>query len=153
MRPPGCPKGEYRSPKPEATPVRTAIDRPLGNRLTSTRGRPLRVAVGDSHRRSFTVTHERCISSLVPGLPAIMGTYAMVEWMEIVAYLCIGDGLDADQLSVAESIDVQHFKAVCEGAEVLIDAVVRQVRGNRVWFDVRACVEGVKVGDERCQAR
>ena len=50
-------------------------------------------------------------------------------------------------MSVAESIDVQHVRAVGEGAEVFINAVVRQVLGHRVWFDIRACVDGVKVGE------
>lgn len=125
----------------------TVMGAQLPSRPPPTRDRPLRVAVGDSHRRSFTVAPERCIANLVAGLPAIMGTYALVEWMEIAAYLCIAECLDPDQLSVAESIDVQHVRAVGEGAEVFINAVVRQVLGHRVWFDIRACVDGVKVGE------
>ncbi len=125
----------------------TALERRSAGRPPPTRSRLLRVGVGGRHQRSFTVTRERCISSLVEGLPSIMGTYALVEWMEIAAALCIGECLDPDQLSVAESIDVQHFKAVGEGAEVVVDAVVRQVLGNRVWFDVRAHVDDVKVGE------
>lgn len=114
-----------------------------------TRGRPLRVGVGSRHRRSFTVARGHCISHLAPGLPSIMGTYALVEWMEIAAYLCIAECLETDQLSVAESIDILHVRAVGEGAEVLVDAVVRQVRGHRVWFDIRAQVDGVHVGECR----
>jgi predicted thioesterase len=122
-----------------------ADERPAG-RPSAARDRPLRVAIGDSHRRSFTVTRERCISNLVAELPSIMGTYALVEWMEIAAYLCIADGLGRHQLSVAESIEVQHFRAVGQGAEVHVDAVVRQVLGHRVWFDIRAHAGGREVG-------
>jgi predicted thioesterase len=116
----------------------SALDQRRVKRAPPTRGRLLRVAVGECHQRSFTVTRERCISNLVEDLPSIMGTYALVEWMEIAAALCIGDFLDQDQLSVAESIDIQHFKAVGEGAQVL---------GSRVWFDIRAHVDGIKVGE------
>jgi predicted thioesterase len=147
MSPHGRPKGSYRSTQCEGTPVSAVMDQPLGTCPSSTRGRSLRVAVGDSHSRSFTVTRERCISNLVAGLPSIMGTYALVEWMEISAYLCIGECLDPDQLSVAESIDVRHYKAVGEGSEVFIEALVRQVLGHRVGFDIQAHVDGVKVGE------
>jgi hypothetical protein len=61
-------------------------------------------------------------------------------------YLCVGEGLEPHRISVAESIEVRHFRAVGEGAEALVDAVVRQVLGHRVWFDVRAGVKGVAVG-------
>lgn len=122
----------------------TPADRPA-----SARHRPLRVVVGDSHRRSFTVAREHCISNLAAGLPSIMGTYALVEWMEIAAYLCIGERLDPGQLSVAESIDVQHARAVGEGALVAINAVVCRVQGHRVWFDIQACVGASKVGQCR----
>lgn len=122
-----------------------ATDRRQLHRPPTSRDRSLRVAVGASHCRSFTVARERCISNLVVGLPSILGTYALVEWMEIAAYLCIAECLDPGQLSVAESIDVQHFRAVGEGADVVIDAVVRQVRGHRVWFDVRGHVDGLEV--------
>lgn len=122
-----------------------ATDRRQLHRPPTSRDRSLRVAVGASHCRSFTVARERCISNLVVGLPSILGTYALVEWMEIAAYLCIAECLDPGQLSVADSIDVQHFRAVGEGADVVIDAVVRQVRGHRVWFDVRAHVDGLEV--------
>lgn len=125
----------------------SALDQRRVKRAPPTRGRLLRVAVGECHQRSFTVTRERCISNLVEDLPSIMGTYALVEWMEIAAALCIGDFLDQDQLSVAESIDIQHFKAVGEGAQVHVDAVVRQVLGSRVWFDIRAHVDDIKVGE------
>ena len=45
----------------------TVMGAQLPSRPPPTRDRPLRVAVGDSHRRSFTVAPERCIANLVAG--------------------------------------------------------------------------------------
>lgn len=76
----------------------------------------------------------------------IFSTPNMVQLLEWAAIDALKPHLGAGQISVGTHIDVRHLAPTLKGMQVRAEAVVREVEGSRVLFEVEIFDELEKVG-------
>ena len=84
------------------------------------------------------VPREWTIAAFDPRLPAVLSTPAMIGMMEIAAAQAVQPELPAGALTVGTRIEVDHLKAVTEGATVRAAARLVGYRGRFLVFEVEA---------------
>lgn len=84
------------------------------------------------------VSEDLTIASLEAGLPAVMGTPAMVLLMELAAAKIMNPFVPDGKMSVGVEVNVQHLAATPMGDWVTARATVLEVAGNLVKFEVEA---------------
>lgn len=84
------------------------------------------------------VPHEWTIAAYDPRLPAVLSTPAMIGMMEIAASQAILPELPPGTISVGTRIEVDHLKAVSEGATVTATARLVRQEGQFLVFEVEA---------------
>lgn len=94
--------------------------------------------VGDKGELIREVSEELTIASLEAGLPAVMGTPAMVLLMELAAAKIMNPYVPEGRMSVGVEVSVQHLAATPMGDQVTARATVMEVAGNLVKFEVEA---------------
>ncbi len=94
--------------------------------------------VGDKGELIREVSEELTIASLEAGLPAVMGTPAMVLLMELAAAKIMNPYVPEGRMSVGVEVNVQHLAATPMGDQVTARATVMEVAGNLVKFEVEA---------------
>lgn len=102
--------------------------------------------------------------ALGSGTMAVLGTPRLVAWCEAATCRAVEGGLPAGSTSVGISVSVQHLAASPVGVRVAVKAVLVEVDGRRLMFDVeasdgsgavvgRGTVERVVVDEQRFLAR
>ncbi len=92
-----------------------------------------------SHTESFTVHPTDCISTLDPTLPDLLGTYILVQWMEITAAKLINSVLNSDErLTVGEHVDIHHTGMAKLGESVTITATLVEHDTKHARFTLEA---------------
>ena len=92
----------------------------------------------------FRVKKEDCISDLADYLPAMLGTYTLVKWMEIVSAKNINIQIDPKkQITVGQRVDIEHLQMVKLEEEIeIISTITEQVKRD-IFFEIEAFnVEG-----------
>src|SRR5271168_5417773 len=84
------------------------------------------------------IPHEWTIAAFDPRLPAVLSTPAMIGMMEIAAAQAVQPELPAGAISVGTRIEVDHLKAVTEGATVRAAARLVGYQGRFLVFEVEA---------------
>jgi fluoroacetyl-CoA thioesterase len=84
------------------------------------------------------VPREWTIAAFDPRLPAVLSTPAMIGMMEIAAAQAVQPELPAGAISVGTRIEVDHLKAVTEGATVRAAARLVGYQGRFLVFEVEA---------------
>jgi fluoroacetyl-CoA thioesterase len=84
------------------------------------------------------VPHEWTIAAFDPRLPAVLSTPAMIGMMEVAAAKAVQPELPSGAITVGTRIEVDHLKAVLEGAAVRATARLVGHRGRFLIFDVEA---------------
>jgi fluoroacetyl-CoA thioesterase len=84
------------------------------------------------------VPREWTIAAFDPRLPAVLSTPAMIGMMELAAAQAVQPELPAGALTMGTRIEVDHLKAVTEGATVRAAARLVGYRGRFLVFEVEA---------------
>ncbi len=92
-------------------------------------------------RFSFSITTQYRDTAEAFGNPGVrvIGTPALIGFLETAADRCIAAYYEADEGSVGTSINVQHLAAAPEGCTIVAQALVIEVTDNRkVRFGIEA---------------
>jgi fluoroacetyl-CoA thioesterase len=84
------------------------------------------------------VPREWTIAAFDPRLPAVLSTPAMIGMMEVAAAQAVQPELPAGSITVGTRIEVDHLKAVSEGATVRAAARLVGYQGRFLVFEVEA---------------
>jgi fluoroacetyl-CoA thioesterase len=86
----------------------------------------------------LVVPREWTIAAFDPRLPAVLSTPAMIGMMEVAAAQAVQPELPAGAITVGTRIEVDHLKAVTEGATVRAAARLVGYQGRFLVFEVEA---------------
>jgi len=84
------------------------------------------------------VPHEWTIAYFRGVLPAVLSTPAMIGMMEVAAAKAVQDKLPDGAITVGTRIEVDHLKAVPEGASVQAWARLDRIDGRFLVYQVEA---------------
>jgi fluoroacetyl-CoA thioesterase len=84
------------------------------------------------------IPREWTIAAFDPRLPAVLSTPAMIGMMEVAAAQAVQPELPAGAITVGTRIEVDHLKAVTEGATVRAAARLVGYQGRYLVFEVEA---------------
>lgn len=101
-------------------------------------GNDLRPRLGLSAAVEHTVLREWTIAHLDPRLPAVFSTPAMIGLMEHASAQAVMGDLPPGAITVGTRIEVDHLKAVPEGAKVQTSARLVKYRKRFLVFEVEA---------------
>src|SRR5271154_5125949 len=97
-----------------------------------------RPPLGLGARLEKVVPHEWTIAAYDPRLPPVFSTPAMIGLMELAAAKALQPELPPGVISLGTRIEVDHLKAVHEGATVVATARLVAYQGKFLIFDVEA---------------
>lgn len=99
---------------------------------------------GLSARSITTVTAANTAAEMGSGDLPVFATPAMVALMEHAAMTAVAVALSDGQTTVGAEMNVTHIKPSCLGAEITATAVLTEVEGRKLTFNVGARdVEGM----------
>jgi predicted thioesterase len=104
------------------------------------------VKVGNSLEKTYVVLAEDCISFLGSDVKPSLATPRMIMWMEITCREAVLPHLEAGQDTVGTKVNVEHLSATPVGDRVTYKAVVKEMDGRRLTFEVEARDEREVVG-------
>jgi fluoroacetyl-CoA thioesterase len=94
--------------------------------------------VGLESAVQLVVPRESTIAAFDPRLPAVLSTPAMIGMMEIAAAQAVQPELPAGAITVGTRIEVDHLRAVTEGATVRAAARLVGYQGRFLVFEAEA---------------
>lgn len=80
------------------------------------------------------------------GLVEVYATPAMIAFMEKTALQVVADYLPEGYNTVGTRVDVRHLKATPVGMQVNCEAILKEVDGNKLTFEIEAYDEQGKIG-------
>lgn len=104
---------------------------------------PPKVATGLEGLCERVVTREMTLASVNPNWPAVFSTPAMIGMMELACSNAVKHALPPGSITVGVRIEIDHLKAVHEGAHVTVRSRLVQIGGRRLIHEVEA-----RSGDE-----
>ncbi|MFI5125476.1 MAG: hotdog domain-containing protein [Candidatus Acidiferrales bacterium] len=104
------------------------------------------IAKGLQSRIECVVPFEWTIAAYDSSLPAVFSTPAMIGLMELAAAQAIRPHLPAGTISVGTRIEVDHLKAVSQGAKVEANARLVGTRGRFLVFETEARAGDTVIG-------
>lgn len=99
--------------------------------------------VGLTSRSQMVVTEEDTAVRLGSGDMDVLATPRLVALMENAAMNCVAGFLPEDSTTVGGFISVQHVAPSAVGAEVVAEALLKNIEGKKLYFLVKA-LEGDK---------
>ena len=110
-------------------------------------GANMEITVGMKGEVSTLVERADTASEVGSGSLLVYATPCMVALMEGAACEAIAQTLPEDKTSVGTQLNISHLSATPVGLEVRAEAVVTEVDGNIVTFQVTAYDEAGKIGE------
>ncbi|MET7402469.1 hypothetical protein ABZS66_54205 [Dactylosporangium sp. NPDC005572] len=101
---------------------------------------------GATCTRTFVVTDD-ATTDHVPGAVPVLSTPSLIAYLEDTAADVLRPHFGPATASLGTWIGVRHTGPARTGDEVLVTAVLAEVRGRRYLFDVEATVAGRPIGD------
>lgn len=102
---------------------------------------------GLTYTSKLTVTDNDTAIALGSGNLPVLATPRMMALMENAAMLCVADELLEGSTTVGGHIESSHVKPSKVGAEVSATATLTKVDGKKLYFDVKAEMDGVIIGE------
>ena len=121
--------------------VRSAAAKPASGEDDSPRPR-----IGLEYTVEAVVPHDWTIQAIDARLPAVLSTPRMIQLMEHASTRAILDELPPGAISVGTRIEVDHLKAVPDGATVHAHARLSAYEGRFLIFDVEARSGDIVIG-------
>lgn len=106
--------------------------------MTATAAIPPGITPGLEATVEKVVPHEWTIAHFRGVLPAVLSTPAMIGMMEVAAAKAVQDKLPEGAITVGTRIEVDHLKAVPEGASVQAWARLERIDGRFLVYQVEA---------------
>jgi fluoroacetyl-CoA thioesterase len=138
-------KGSKKSAALKKKPAaKRAAARALKKSAKKYEGPPLKI--GSEFTLEAVVPHEWTIQAFNPALPAVLSTPRMIQLMEHATVRAIINQLPPGSISVGTRIEVDHLKAVSDGATVKAHARLAGFQGRFLVFDVDATAGDIVLG-------
>jgi predicted thioesterase len=102
--------------------------------------------IGLEYTVEAVVPHEWTIQAIDERLPAVLSTPRMIQLMEHASTRAILNDLPTGTISVGTRIEVDHLKAVPDGAKVHAHARLSGYQGRFLVFDVEAKSGDILIG-------
>lgn len=102
---------------------------------------------GLTYTSKLTVTDNDTAIALGSGNLPVLATPRMMALMENAAMLCVANELPEGSTTVGGHIESSHLKPSKVGAEVSATATLTKVDGKKLYFDVKAEMDGVIIGE------
>lgn len=102
---------------------------------------------GLTYTSKLTVTDNDTAIALGSGNLPVLATPRMMALMENAAMLCVADELLEGSTTVGGHIESSHVKPSKVGAEVSATATLIKVEGKKLYFDVKAEMNGELIGE------
>lgn len=100
------------------------------------------IPAGLRYERSFLVEPSHCISRIDANLPRVLGTFVIVEWMEIASAMSVMPYLGDGYLTVGTRMALDHTSIAVPGSSVSMDVSLRQRERNALVFEITALLRG-----------
>ncbi|MEO8493662.1 MAG: thioesterase family protein [Planctomycetota bacterium] len=94
--------------------------------------------VGDVGEMSFTVNPSHTIDFSKLGIPAVLSTPTLIEFLELSAREALLPLFESGEACVGVHVDIQHLAATPLGHKVQCRAKVIHVAGRSITFQVEA---------------
>ena len=107
----------------------------------------MEITVGMTGLVSTTVEREDTAYEVGSGSLLVYATPCMVALMEGAACEAIAEALPEDKTSVGTQLNIAHLSATPVGLEVRAEAIVTEVDGNTITFQITAYDEAGKIGE------
>lgn len=91
-----------------------------------------------SYITSFEVKPSMSASTMGSGDMEVLATPSMIAMMENAALLCVESMLEPGQATVGIYIETTHTRATAIGKSVEVTAVITEVDGRKISFDIVA---------------
>ena len=105
--------------------------------------------IGLSAQATTIVEQKDTAKAVGSGQAAVYGTPMMIALMENAAYTSVQPKLPAGLSTVGIRIDAVHLAATPVGMKVSATAVLAEVNGKKLVFDIEAFDEREKIGEAR----
>ena len=107
----------------------------------------MEITVGLTGQASTTVEREDTAYEVGSSSLLVYATPCMVALMEGAACDAIAEALPEDKTSVGTQLNIAHLSATPVGLDVRAEAVVTEVDGNTITFEITAYDESGKIGE------
>lgn len=101
---------------------------------------------GISETREMVVTGNDTASRYGSGLIDVFATPAMIGLMEGTAQECVGKFLPEGFITLGIEVNIKHLKATPVGMKVRSEAILKEVDGKKLLFEVNAWDETGQIG-------
>jgi len=102
--------------------------------------------VGISHQEMRVVRYEDTAANYGSGLVEVFATPAMLSLMENTALKTVLPYLEEGQNTVGFEVNIKHLKPTPVGKEVRCTAILKEVDGKKLVFDLEAEDDEGKIG-------
>ena len=106
----------------------------------------MEITVGMKGEVATLVEREDTAKEVGSGSLLVYATPCMVALMEGAACEAIAEALDESQTTVGTALNIEHISATPVGMEVRAEAVVTEVNGKVITFEVNAYDEAGPIG-------
>jgi len=104
------------------------------------------INTGITESKEMTVTQNDTASHYGSGLIEVFATPAMIGLMEGTAQQCAGKYLPEGFSTVGVEVNVKHIRATPVGMNVRCEAILKEVDGKKLFFEVNAWDEKGLIG-------
>ena len=101
---------------------------------------------GTKNEQNFSVLEEHSAAHIGSGTVSVLSTPSMIGFMEVAARTMLDELLPDTHSTVGVKVDVRHLAASPIGSEVLAQAEVLSVSGNRVTLSIEAWYGDTQIG-------
>lgn len=88
--------------------------------------------------KKYTVKMEHTASHIGSGTLDVLGTPALIAYMEETAWGLLKEHLESDDTSVGTAIEMKHLKASAPGSDIIIEAKLTDLNEKTAQFDITA---------------
>lgn len=104
------------------------------------------IATGIVGESSAEVSSDKLASSMGSGSLDVFATPSMIALMEKAACSCIEDFLEDDETTVGTELNIKHTAATPNGMKANAEAVLTNINGRELTFEVKAFDECGMIG-------